>query len=247
MSMPPNRRRTALAGVVLTLALLVPGLVLPVITVRGILQPAGLAELAPRLVSEGISEESIATLKPLINPAVLPLLESFPGGLRGALVKRLGDQVAVELAKGEPIVVYEQTRSILGSVRHLYSVGSSTAATLILLFSVIVPFGKALLVSLAVLVKHDGMRRGVLKFVEMIAKWSMADVFAVALFITYLAAQATKAPPGATGAQVVAFTASFGIGFYWFAAYCVVSLAVQQITARVLAAGRSPVETPVQA
>ena len=243
MSMPANRRRAALAGVLLTMGLLVPGLLLPVITVRGVLQPAGIAELAPKLLSEGISDESIAKIKPLINPSILGILEMAPGGLRGSLVKMLGDQVAGELAKGQPIVVYEQTRSILGSVQHLYSVGSSTAATLILLFSVIVPFGKALLVLLAVLVKHDGIRHHILKFVEMIAKWSMADVFAVALFITYLAAQATQAPPGATTAQVVAFTASFGSGFYWFAAYCVVSLAVQQITARVLATRTINLET----
>ena len=54
---------------------------------------------------------------------------------------------------------------------------------------------------------------------------------AVALFITYLAAQATQTAPGASSA-IVAFDASFGPGFYWFAAYCVVSLAVQQWTAR---------------
>ena len=229
-----SRRRVALAGIVLTLGLLLPGLLLDVITVRGVLQPAGIAELAPKLLSDGISEQSVAAMRPLINPALLPILEMAPGGLRAALVKQLGDRIAVELRNGQPIEVYNQRRSILGSVRHLYSVGSSTAATLILLFSVIVPVGKAMLVSLAVLLPSAAARRRLLHFVEMIAKWSMADVFAVALFITYLAAQATQAPPGSISASVVAFTASFGPGFYWFAAYCVVSLATQQITARVL-------------
>ena len=234
MPVSPQSRGFALAGLVVTLALLVPGLILPVITVRGVLQPAGMAELAPRILNDGISEQSIVTIKPLINPAILPLLEMSPGGLRGALVKRLGDQLSTELRNGKEIEVYQQTRSILGSVRHLYSVRSMTAATLILLFSVIVPFGKASLVSWAVLQGNDERRRGTLHFVEMIAKWSMADVFAVALFITYLAAQATQAAPGATTASVVAFTASFGAGFYWFAAYCVVSLATQQVTFRYL-------------
>jgi len=234
MPVSPQSRGLALAGLAVTLALLVPGLILPVITVRGVLQPAGMADLAPRILNDGISEQSIATIKPLINPAILPLLEMSPGGLRGALVKRLGDQLSTELRNGKEIEVYQQTRSILGSVRHLYSVRSMTAATLILLFSVIVPFGKASLVSWAVLQGNDERRRGTLHFVEMIAKWSMADVFAVALFITYLAAQATQAAPGATSASVVAFTASFGAGFYWFAAYCVVSLATQQVTFRYL-------------
>jgi hypothetical protein len=58
----------------------------------------------------------------------------------------------------------------------------------------------------------------------------MADVFAVALFIAYLAAAASQTTPGAF--QVVNFTATFGPGFYWFAAYCLVSLAQQQLSAR---------------
>jgi uncharacterized paraquat-inducible protein A len=77
-------------------------------------------------------------------------------------------------------------------------------------------------------------RRRVLAFVEAIAKWSMADVFVVALFITYLVAMATQSAPAA-GPPVVAFTARFGPGFYWFAAYCLFSLASQQLTARILA------------
>ena len=67
----------------------------------------------------------------------------------------------------------------------------------------------------------------------MIAKWSMADVFVVALFIAYLAAKASTTAPGSAAAPpLVAFTAHFGPGFYWFAAYCLFSLASQQFTAR---------------
>jgi hypothetical protein len=65
----------------------------------------------------------------------------------------------------------------------------------------------------------------------------MADVFVVALFIAYLAAQASQTPtqgPNA-GPPMIAFSAHFGGGFYWFAAYCVFSLASQQIIARVAA------------
>jgi hypothetical protein len=212
--------------------LLVPGLLLPVITVRGVLQPAGLAELAPALLEQGISEEAVAGLRMLINPMMLPLLESAPGGLRTSLIGRLSQQLSGELKNAEPVEVYQQTRSILGSVRHLYSVGSHAAASLILLFSVIVPFGKAALVAWALGARRDDVRRRTVRFVEVIAKWSMADVFAVALFITYLAAQASQTPPGGETTSVVAFTASFGSGFYWFAAYCVCSLLTQQITSR---------------
>jgi hypothetical protein len=107
-------------------------------------------------------------------------------------------------------------------------------ATLILLFSVIVPLTKAALVAAAVFMRNAKARVRTLKFVEAIAKWSMADVFAVALFIVFLAAQATQQPPGApeSAPPLLAFTAHFGPGFYWFAAYCLFSLASQQLTAR---------------
>ena len=109
-------------------------------------------------------------------------------------------------------------------------------ATLILLFSVVVPFVKTALVGWAVFVADEARRRRTLTFVEAIAKWSMADVFVVALFITYLAAMASQSAPAA-GPPLLAFIAEFGAGFYWFAAYCLFSLASQQLTARVLARG----------
>jgi uncharacterized paraquat-inducible protein A len=107
-------------------------------------------------------------------------------------------------------------------------------ATLILLFSVVVPFVKTALVGWAMFLANEARRQRTLAFVEAIAKWSMADVFVVALFITYLAAMASQSTPAA-GPPLVAFKADFGPGFYWFAAYCVFSLASQQLTARVLA------------
>jgi len=84
---------------------------------------------------------------------------------------------------------------------------------------------------------RDAVRRsGTLRSVAAIAKWSMADVFVVALFIAYLAAQASQSAPGDAGAPTIAFTAAVGAGFYWFAGYCLFSLASQQFIAR--AAGR---------
>jgi hypothetical protein len=234
-----GRRGLALAGLALSLALLVPGVWLPVLSVRGTLQPEGLAALAPQLLEEGISDESVAALRPLLNPLAVGFLDAAPGGLRQALLDRLGDQVASQLAAGPEIEVYHQTRSILGAVRHLYAVGSPTAATLILLFSIVVPLAKSALVVWAMCLDDLAGRMRALFFVEMIAKWSMADVFAVALFIAYLAAQASPtAPAMSAGPAVVSFEAAFGPGFYWFAAYCLCSLAVQQATARWIMAAR---------
>jgi hypothetical protein len=226
-----THRALALAGVAISVALLIPGLFLPVLTVSGTLNPTGVADLAYKILDQGMTESAVQSFRPMLNPDMLPMLDSAQGGLKGTLVTAIGNQLSNQLKTGTPIEVYSQTRSIVGSVRHLYSVGSNAAATLILLFSVIVPLTKSLLVSWAVLQSSLDRRRRTLFFVETIAKWSMADVFAVAVMIAYLAAQASQS---ASGTAIVSFSASFGTGFYWFAAYCLTSLAVQQASARFL-------------
>ena len=45
------------------------------------------------------------------------------------IVSAIGNQVSTQLKAGAPIEVYAQTRSIVGSVRHLYSVGSNEQAS----------------------------------------------------------------------------------------------------------------------
>ena len=148
----------------------------------------------------------------------------------------------------EEVQVYEQTRSIIGSVKQLYEVGSPVPATLILLFSVVIPFGKAALVAWAMFIADAARRRRTLGFVEAIAKWSMADVFVVALFIAYLAAHATQTQPGGASAAppLIAFSAHFRAGFYWFAAYCLFSLASQQYTRRLVTSSSPAGSLPEQ-
>jgi len=231
-SFSPAHRLLALLGVTISVLILIPGLFLPVLTVRGKLNPAGVADLAYKMLDQGMTDSAVQSLRPMINPSLLPLLESGNSGMKGALVTAIGGQLSTQLRSNAPIEVYGQTRSIVGSVRHLYSVGSYTAATLILLFSIIVPLTKSLLVTWAVLQSNPEVRRRRLFFVEAIAKWSMADVFAVAVMIAYLAAQASQSASGSTA--IIEFDASFGSGFYWFAGYCLTSLAVQQISARFL-------------
>jgi hypothetical protein len=171
------------------------------------------------------------------------MVEGFGGDLRKMIMDKLGPQIITSLQHGEDIQVYEQSRSIMSAVQQLYEVGSPIPATLILLFSVIVPLTKGALVGAAMFVPDERRRRRMLQVVVAIAKWSMADVFVVALFIAYLAAHATQDAPGdaAGGPPLVAFTATFGAGFYWFTAYCLFSLGAQQLTAR-LAAPPAPTD-----
>ena len=108
---------------------------------------------------------------------LLPVLEQGEGGLKGTLVRSIESQVTTGLKAGGPIEIYSQTRSITGSVQHLYSVGSYTAATLILLFSIVVPLTKSFLVSWAVFQSDPERRRRKLFFVEAIAIRQQSKIF----------------------------------------------------------------------
>ena len=230
-----SNRWLVLILLIASVALLLPGLFLPVLTIRGVLTREGIAEMAPTLLDRGLDDGTVAALRGMMNPTMVGLLDLTGGDLRQTIIDKVTPALTASLRQnvGE-VEVFQQTRSIAGSIRRLYEVGSPFAATLILLFSVVVPVGKSALVGWAMFAAEGAQRRRVLGFVETIAKWSMADVFVVALFITYLVAIASQSAPSAA-APVVAFSASFGAGFYWFAAYCLFSLASQQLTARVLA------------
>ncbi len=227
-------RAGVLALVAVSLALLLPGIFLPVLTIRGVITPEGVAQMAPVMLDKGLDEGTVNALKAMMNPAMVNVIQATGGDLRKMIIDQLGPRLAEALKNGVgEVEVYTQTRSIMGAVRNLYDVGSPFPATLILLFSVVVPVTKALLVVVATYMRDAPSRQRVLDFVAGIAKWSMADVFVVGLFSTYLAAQATQTVPGqTTSAPLLAFDAYFGPGFYWFAAYCLFSLASQQYTAR---------------
>lgn len=242
--MPATGRRPLVLGLtVVSMILLLPGLFLPVLTIRGVLTRDGIAQVAPMMLERGLSDETIKVLQSMMNPSILAFLQATGSDVRKIIIERLGPQISAALQKDvAEVEVYTQTRSIIGAVRRLYEVGSPVPATLILLFSVVVPFGKAALVAAAMFMKGARARHATLRLVAAIGKWSMADVFVVAILIAFLAAQASTAPttgPEAAPA-LLAFHASFGAGFYWFAAYCLFSLASQQLTVRLVRGSDAP-------
>jgi paraquat-inducible protein A len=110
------------------------------------------------------------------------------------------------------------TRSVIGAVQSLYESGNLFVAGLIVLFSVAIPLGKVAMLAPIVLTRDAGTAHRLARFVRAVSKWSMADVFAVGMLIALLAAKGTQ------NLDAVA-----GPGFYWFAAYCLVSNAAFQL------------------
>lgn len=110
-----------------------------------------------------------------------------------------------------------ETRSVIGAVRSLHASGDNFVAGLIVLFSIVVPLTKAAL--LVPIFAWRGTPRSyrLYALVQSISKWSMADVFAVGMLIALLVAKGTAN-----------LSAIAGPGFYYFAAYCLVSNAAFQ-------------------
>jgi paraquat-inducible protein A len=139
------------------------------------------------------------------------------------------------------VAVYEQTRSIVGTVRELWQSGDYLVSFLILLFSIVVPVAKGgmLLASLAGV--SDAMRRRLVSVVDVIGKWSMADVFVVAVFLAFLATRnqgqtnSFSVPVLITQVDVnmaTELTSTLGPGFYYFLGYCLFSIAWTQVLKR---------------
>ena len=119
---------------------------------------------------------------------------------------------------GQSHEVYRDTRSIIQTIRTLHESGNDLVAGLILLFSVIVPFLKALLLGVIPLLKSVKSRFNLFLFVRSISKWAMVDVFVVGIYVAFLAGKATDN-----------FDALIERGFYFFVAYCLLSLAALQL------------------
>jgi len=95
---------------------------------------------------------------------------------------------------GSPIefdeqVIYYQSKSIVEVTKTLWQGGTwdlKLVGTLVLLFSIVFPFFKLILSGLYILtdrVRESGFAKGVIFH---LGKWSMADVFVVAIFMAYI-------------------------------------------------------------
>ena len=144
--------------------------------------------------------------------------------------------------------VYERTRSILGAVRELAETGNYLVSFLILFFSVIVPLTKATMLLGSIFAASQRAREWLVYLVDLIGKWSMADVFVVGVFLAFLAtqdqAQANVFEVPLLGQQLEVsmmtnLTSTLGTGFYFFLGYCLFSIFWTQVLKHRAAAHRA--------
>jgi hypothetical protein len=224
----------SIALIVATLALLYPGLTQNALTIRGVLDVESIGAKVEQIAGAQIPPERMAMIRSYLNQ------DRF-GRLNDQEMSAMIGQLLGGVARGKiegardilgATTVYEQKQTIVVTIRYLFEHGGYTAATLLLLFSVCVPLGKVLLFFIAIHAR-DSVQERLLGFINFIGKWSMADVFVVAIYTAYLGARSSVGV-----GQPIHFETEYGSGFYWFAAYCIVSLAAQQAAVSLLQKGR---------
>ena len=122
------------------------------------------------------------------------------------------------------VEAFDKTRSILGTAQELHANGHLLVAVLIVIFSVVVPLTKALILLGMLLPVSRKVKNALLWISSNISKWSMADVFVIAIFIAFLAGNGIQESRG-----LVEFQASLGTGFWFFLSYCLVSILGTQL------------------
>ena len=123
--------------------------------------------------------------------------------------------------------------SLITTIQELFQDDRLFVALLILIFSICIPMIKTFLVSIAFLKREHAIERKIISFVSSIGKWSMADVFVIAIFLAVLS---TNHAETSDMQQLAIFgfklnlhissetLSVVGAGFYYFTAYCLLSL-----------------------
>ena len=111
------------------------------------------------------------------------------------------------------IVLSFESKGVIGSIVKLWETGDIIVALVILLFSVVVPVLKVLSLLVVSVFMESPFAHGIIKFFKMIGKWSMVDVFVVAVFLVYLTANKGDVS-----------RAEVEMGLYFFLAYVIVSM-----------------------
>ena len=142
-------------------------------------------------IAAGLTIVSLALLVPGLQSDALTITASMP------LLKK---------------PLYEETQSIVRAAQRLYDSKNYFVAGLVVFFSIVVPFIKAALLGVILLAKSARTRYRTYLFTRSISKWAMADVFAVGVFIAFMAGNALDN-----------LDAKLHPGYYYFVAYCLVS------------------------
>lgn len=116
------------------------------------------------------------------------------------------------------VMLHYESKSIMGTIEALHAGGNFILALVMLAFSILLPAAKTMLLLLRGGSRFDVRAARGLRLMRQVGKWSMADVFVVAILVAFFATEQGES----TQAEV-------GIGLYFFAGYVLLSLVASQL------------------
>jgi len=122
------------------------------------------------------------------------------------------------------VVIQDTAKSILETAEGLWSDGNQLVAFLIVFFSLVIPVIKISLLAASYLFKQSKISRLMRAASGGMSKWSMADVFVMALIISFLAIKASSGTSALIQTDMVLES-----GFYYFLGYCLLSILASQL------------------
>lgn len=177
---------------------LVPGLTEPLITIEATVDKQDMVALAAQSISAPQQTDNF--------------------------LQNMLHSVIAQLQVQGSVLVFSSTRSLLGTMHELIAHGHEFVGILIGLFGVVIPVIKIILTTLSVFLPVQKNKTALLNISSVLGKWSMSDVFVMALMVAFLAINANE-----DSINTVQMNAELGRGFYFFATYCLLAIAAGQL------------------
>jgi hypothetical protein len=210
------RLSTVLIITIISLALLIPGVTQPMLTLTGTIDKSEMTETGIDIIIDSIVEKSMKKGK--------EKSEEDERGKAKRMVGMVTGMLGLNNIEGE-IEAYSKTRSIAGTVKELFRSGNGVVGFLVMLFSIVIPVTKILLMLVGSYFYDSKNSRKAFLISSVISKWSMADVLVIATIVAFMAANASNM------GELLNLGARFESGFYFFLGYCIFSiLSIQVIT-----------------
>ncbi|MEM5504393.1 paraquat-inducible protein A [Shewanella frigidimarina] len=189
--------------VLISLILLIPGVTKPMLTITGTIEKSQLVDTGKDMLIQDLTEDSRANTRGILDIAA--------------------SMLGLDTLDGE-VEVFRNSRSIIDTIAALYQSHHFVVAMLVGLFSIVIPAVKLITMLILLLPVTPLIKQRLSKMISVIGKWSMADVFVVAIIVTYMAGN-TSAGMG----DMLKTQSQFEIGFYYFLGYCIFSIASQMM------------------
>jgi hypothetical protein len=189
--------------VLISLILLIPGVTEPMLTMTGTIEKSQLVNTGKDMLTQDLTEDSRANTRGILDVAA--------------------SLFGLDTLQGE-VEVFRNSRSIIDIITALYQSHNFVVALLVGLFSIVIPTIKLITMLILLLPVAPSIKQRLSKMMSVIGKWSMADVFVVAIIVAYMAGNASAGMGDTLKTQ-----SQFEIGFYYFLGYCIFSIASQMM------------------